>query len=163
MSKLLGFFKSPLGACLTLLSRLIVATVFAFAGWPKLLEPDAFAESILNYNLVSPNAASLIASFLPTLELTVAASLLSGVGARGASALAAGMLSMFSLAIGQAIFRGIDIDCGCFGDASSSSADWTGLVRNALLILLALVGMLGPATLLNTLGLLGLRSKSPRE
>ena len=52
---------------------------------------------------------------------------------RGAALATAGLLAVFTLAIAQAVARGISIDCGCFGGASGPLTAWTLLRDGALL------------------------------
>jgi hypothetical protein len=49
-------------------------------------------------------------------------------------------LVVFTFALASAIFRGLSIDCGCFGKAFSDTGTIYPLVRNVLL--LALVAFL---------------------
>ena len=144
MSSMRQFLASPLGSRVTWGCRIALGLVFAFAALPKLMDPDAFAEAIFNYGLVSADTASLLALWLPVLELTVAFSLVTGVAARGSALLSLGMLCAFSVAIGQAAIRGIDIDCGCFGSQVETKVSVTSLLRNAGLCLLAGIGAAGP-------------------
>lgn len=122
---------------LGLLLRLVVAAVFAAAAIPKLADPGSFAEAIQNYRLFPDAWAPVLASVVPVLELVTCLALLSPWAHRGGALVVAGMLVFFSAAIAQAIVRGIAIDCGCFGQATPSTADWTALVRNGLLLLAA--------------------------
>lgn len=122
-------------------ARAVLAAVFVWAGVPKLLEPTEFAEAIGNYRIVPDAWAGALAVFLPPLELIVAGALTLGVGKRGAALIAAGMLIVFAVAIGQTVVRGIDIDCGCFGTAQESEASWWGVVRNVALTSCALAVM----------------------
>ncbi|MGB0679039.1 MAG: MauE/DoxX family redox-associated membrane protein [Polyangiales bacterium] len=118
---------------LTWLCRLAVALVFIFAAVPKLLDPAAFAQSIDNYRLLPSAWAPYIALWVPPLELVIAAALLVGIGERGAASIAGLMLVVFAVGIAQAIVRGIDIDCGCFGKALESRASWLSVLRNVAL------------------------------
>jgi uncharacterized membrane protein YphA (DoxX/SURF4 family) len=122
------------------IARMTLAAVFLWAAIPKLGDPAAFAQAIDNYRLFPEAWIGPIAVVVPAVELTVAVALLLGLGARGASMVAAVMLLMFTATIAQAIGRGIDTDCGCFGTTTKTEAGWTSLVRNlALLAACALV------------------------
>ena len=129
---------------LVLLARAVVAGVFVWAAVPKLLDPAGFASDVANYHLLPESWAGATATIVPALELVIAVALLTGWGARGAALAALGMLLVFTIAIGQAMARGIDIDCGCFGEESSARADVGSLVRNVLLMAACLVALLGP-------------------
>jgi len=115
-------------------ARALVAGVFLFAGVPKLLDPASFAEAIENYQLLPREHVGWLAVVLPPLEIAIALALVTGVAKRGAALAAAGMLAVFAVAIGQAVVRGIDIDCGCFGAATEAAASWWSVARNVALI-----------------------------
>ncbi len=119
------------------LARAVLAGVFAFAGWPKLLDPSGFAAAIDNYHLLSESLVRVTAAGLPLLELTVAAALLWPRLARGASALAITLLIAFSGAMIQAMVRDIDLDCGCFGTSTELDVNGWSVVRNLGLCSLA--------------------------
>ena len=49
-----------------------------------------------------------------------------------ASLIIAFLMIVFIIAISSAIFRGLDIECGCYG--SATSADWTRIVEDFFLL-----------------------------
>jgi uncharacterized membrane protein YphA (DoxX/SURF4 family) len=106
------------------LCRLVLAAVFLFAAWPKLLDPAAFAKAIDNYRVTFPligkGYENLVAGFLPALEFVTAFGLLWNRTKRAATLLVMIMLVMFIILISQAVLRGLNIDCGCFGSGATS-------------------------------------------
>lgn len=134
MSALPVIAAQPAGRWLTLAARLAVAAVFVWAAVPKLLDPAAFAEDIGNYRLLPEMLVGPLAAVLPVLELVVAVALVAGVEAKGAALVAGAMLLGFTAAMGQAMARGIDIDCGCFGSASTTEVGWGPILRNSALL-----------------------------
>lgn len=123
--------------------RIALAGVLVWAAVPKLLDPTTFATDIANYRLVPESWAGPIAIMLPVLELVIGGALLAGLEARGAAIIAGVMLIVFSVAMGQAMARGIDLECGCFGTTAEAEVGWTSIVRNVLLV--ALAGMIAYA------------------
>lgn len=111
-----------------------LAAVFLFAGVPKLLDPAAFATSIDNYHMMPASWVGPLALFLPVLEIIAAICLLTGLWWRGATFLLVAMLAAFILGIAQAMVRGIEIDCGCFGAAAESELGAWSIARNLALI-----------------------------
>ncbi len=101
------------------LCRIVIAAVFLLAAVPKLLDPLDFAKAIANYRVVFPVIGQeytyAVAVFLPALEAVAALALFSNKWKRTASLIAGLMLLMFIVLIGQAVIRGLNIDCGCFG------------------------------------------------
>jgi hypothetical protein len=106
------------------LCRLVLAAVFLFAAYPKLLDPAAFAKAIDNYRIAFPIIGKgyifFVASFLPAVELIAALGLLWNRTKRGAAWLAALSLIIFIILISQAVARGLNIDCGCFGTGATA-------------------------------------------
>jgi uncharacterized membrane protein YphA (DoxX/SURF4 family) len=125
-------------------ARVALASVYLLAAIPKLGEPATFARDIDNYHLLPVEWAGIAAVVLPPLELVVAAALLVGVHARGAALVSAGMLTAFAAAMGQAIARGIDLDCGCFGSALAMHVSGWSILRNVVLAALSIPIVLGP-------------------
>ena len=118
------------------LLRFTLAGVFMFAGSAKFLRPLDFADSLETFRLFPVQMINLIAITLPPLEIVLGLLLLVGWRVRTA-AFGASLLSIgFCLALGQAAFRGIQIDCGCFGSADPwSQTTLSSLVRALFLFL----------------------------
>lgn len=114
--------------------RVAVAAVFVLAALPKLADPASFARDIDNYRMLPDVLVGPLAVALPVLELVVAAALLTGVHAAGAAVIAAGMLGAFAIGMAQAMARGIDLDCGCFGSAAEAQVSGLTIARNVVLI-----------------------------
>lgn len=132
------------GRAAVLCARALVAGVFVWAAIPKLLDPAQFAESIANYHLLPASMIGPLAAGLPVLEVVVALALLTGVHARGAALVAVALLVVFAGGMAQAILRGIDLDCGCFGAATRAQVTWWSVARNAGLSAAACIVLLGP-------------------
>ena len=106
------------------LFRLTLAAVLLYAAVPKLLDPAAFAKAIDNYRVAFPIIGKgyvyLVAGFLPALELVTAIGLFWTRTKRAASLLSIILMVMFTILITQAVVRGLNIDCGCFGSGATS-------------------------------------------
>src|SRR5687768_15119402 len=99
------------GRYVILALRLIVAAGFLWAAVPKIIEPGEFADAIANYHLLPPSWTGPLATILPFVEVAIGLALLSGVYAQGGALCATVLLVGFTAAMGQAMARGIDIDC----------------------------------------------------
>ncbi len=118
----------------TLLVRIALGLLFIFAGVTKALDPGEFAIEIQRYNLVPWTASVLVSVYLPWLEILAGALLILKRFDRGALLLITGLLFIFTLALASATFRGLNIDCGCFGKAFQATGTIFPLVRNILLL-----------------------------
>ncbi|MCA9602665.1 MAG: MauE/DoxX family redox-associated membrane protein [Polyangiales bacterium] len=119
------------------IARVVLAAVFVAAAVPKLSDLASFAADVRNYRMLPDAAAPWLATIVPCVELAIAAALLVDRWVRGAAVVAWGLLAAFSLAMGQALVRGINIDCGCFGSATATAVSWKTLLRNAALLAVA--------------------------
>ena len=119
----------------SLLLRLILGVLFVVAGVLKLRDPVRFALEISNYQLI-PAASGVMAAVLPMMEILagIALIVLPRAWRQASALLVLAMVFMFTVAVGSAYFRGINIDCGCFGGAEGPITGWT-LMRNFALLL----------------------------
>jgi putative oxidoreductase len=106
------------------LCRLVVAAVFLLAAVPKLLDHQSFAKAIINYRVALPligqNYVYAVAVFLPALEAVGAIALLFNRWKRAGALVCGSLLMLFIVLIAQAVLRGLNIDCGCFGAGAVS-------------------------------------------
>jgi uncharacterized membrane protein YphA (DoxX/SURF4 family) len=96
------------------LLRVALGTVFIVASLDKIQNPEAFATTIANYRLLPYTVINGVAIALPWLEVLTGSLLVLGVWIRAKTMIAWGLLLVFSIAISQALARGLDISCGCF-------------------------------------------------
>ncbi len=139
-----AFLDSPRGRIVLLALRVVVAGFFFASSITALQDPSELVESIGNYRMLPDSVIGPMAVGMPLLELLVGLALVSGVHARGASLVAAGMLVVFAIAMIQAIVRGIDLDCGCFGHVVETRVSWLTVLRNVALTIASLVVVMGP-------------------
>lgn len=107
---------------LTLVSRLVLGIVFLLAGMTKVGVPAAFTASINSYEMPLPEVlVQAMAYGLPLLELAVGLWLIVGLFTRLSATICAALMVVFLIALIQAMVRGLDPDCGCFGGASGNA------------------------------------------
>ncbi|MFZ1281830.1 MAG: MauE/DoxX family redox-associated membrane protein [Ignavibacteriaceae bacterium] len=107
--------KILLNKYLLFLIRVSLSIVFIYAGAEKISNPDDFALSISNYRLLPISLLNFFAIILPWIEIVAGILLLFGISVKENSAIILTMLSVFTIAIIISLFRGLNIDCGCFG------------------------------------------------
>ena len=101
---------------LSLIFRFILGVVFIYASYDKILDPLSFSDNIHNFHITdnivwTENLAALI---IPWLELIVGVFLIFGVFLEGATSITIGLYIFFIVILSQAVYRGIDVHCGCF-------------------------------------------------
>jgi thiol-disulfide isomerase/thioredoxin len=124
------------------LSQLLLALVFAVAAVAKLADLHSAGDAMEAFSLPARLApgASLV---LPIAELAIAFALLAATTARWAALAAVALLLVFSLAIGRVLRAGSAVDCNCFGALGRTAVGRGTLIRNLLLVALALAVVLG--------------------
>ena len=130
---MISFFKNKL---FLFILRIVIGAVFLYAGILKMLHPLEFADSIATFDLLPSELINLVALALPPFEILLGGLLLPG-GYRRQVAFSLWVLTvLFALFLIQAIVRGLEVDCGCFGsgEASAGSA-WVSLARDFALML----------------------------
>jgi len=131
------------------LARLVIGGYFIYTGIIKLEDPVLFLKQIKQYEMLPLDPAYFLngtAVILPWLELICGSALVLGVFVRGAGAMIALMLAVFTPAIflrALAIhntehtpFMQIAFDCGC---GTGEIIIWKKLLLNFLCFLVALV------------------------
>ena len=121
---------------LLLVARLLLAAVFAVAGFTKLADRAGTVESIANFGVPSLFARP-VAWLLPLWELACAAALIPSASARWAAGATFATLLVFIAAIAISLARGRRPDCHCFGQLHSAPVGWTTVARNAALAAVA--------------------------
>ena len=79
---------------------------------------------------------------LPWAELLVGVCLVGGIFVSGALLASIGMAVMFTFVLASALYRGLQISCGCFG-ANAEVISYFTLIRACIILLLAIVGYIG--------------------
>ncbi len=127
-------------AVLALAARLYLGTIFLLACWHKLIAPGAFAIDIATYQIMPLVLINPMAIILPWVELAAGIMLVIGFRTRAAALLVCGMMAMFLAAISIALFKGLNMSCGCFASqgAAEDPISWRTVVRDVGWLLLAL-------------------------
>ena len=121
----------------SLILRFVVGGVFIVAGILKVLQPGTFAADIGNYRLLPHEAINLLAITLPPIEIVAGGLLVLGFWKRASALLIAVLMAVFLVAIGQALARGLDVRCGCFGTVEARKVGLMALGQDAALLAMA--------------------------
>ena len=125
-------------------SQVVIGVVFLAAALAKIGDLETFASQIHNFRIVPVWSENLVAMTLPWVELIAGLCLVLGIRARGAGILTAILMVVFLVAVGQAVGRNLDIECGCFGTADATKVGIQKLLENAVLTMLATIASLVP-------------------
>jgi putative oxidoreductase len=136
-----GWFHHPY---VLLVFRLFLAAVFIYAAVQKVGRPNAFADEIHSYGVVSYGPPLyIVAVVLPWLELICGISLVTGIFVRGSALILLGLNAMFLVVIakktvdfvhGGTPFMKVYFDCGCGFGATFA---WKKLLEDAVYFLVA--------------------------
>ena len=103
-----------------LLLRLTFGGMLIYAAIDKILFPIEFARVVENYQVFGAVMSRWVAVWLPYLELATGLLLVCRFWPDAATLLNVVMMALFLIAVSQAYQRGLDISCGCFGNAGAS-------------------------------------------
>jgi putative oxidoreductase len=136
-----------------LILRLIVGGVFIVSAVAKIWNvqyshahgiqfshvPDltTFSQDVANYHVPPRALGNLVAITLPWIELLAGAQLVFGIWKRASALVITAMMVVFLIAIGQAVARGFNINCGCFGTVDARKVGVTALAEDAVLLAMA--------------------------
>lgn len=123
-------------------AQILIGIVFAVSGLAKIGDLQSFALQVHNFRMLPVWSENLAAMTLPWVELVAALSLLLAIRPRAGAGVAAALMAVFLVAVGVAIFRGLDIGCGCFGTADATRVGWVKMGENTGLFILSVLAYL---------------------
>ena len=87
--------------------------------------------------MIPEQLANLVAIILPWIEVVAGLCLMTGVWPRAAAWVATLLCLSFVAAVGQALVRDLNIQCGCFGSIDAGPIGLKKLGQSALLLAVA--------------------------
>lgn len=131
-------------------ARLVTGGVWLYAGAIKVGDPEASVTAVRAYQLLPRDLAETVGRVLPMLEIVVGACLVLGLLTRISGAVSALLQVAFIIGIASVWSRGIEINCGCFGDGgpnpnASDAYPWE-IARDVGLLALSLLLVFRPRT-----------------
>jgi uncharacterized membrane protein YphA (DoxX/SURF4 family) len=120
------------------IARFFLGGIFIYASYDKILNPEAFAKIVFNYQILPNNLVNLIAIILPWLEVIVGFCLIIGWWIPGAVVIVNLLMIVFISALMFNLSRGLDVHCGCFSiDASETAATWLSFLRDIFFLVVS--------------------------
>ncbi len=129
-------------ALLLRVCQVAIGLLFLASALAKIGDTGALATQVHNFRLVPLWSENLLGMILPWIELLCGLALVLGVRPRAGAWVALASLVVFTVAVGIAMARGLNFECGCFGTMSGTRVGWTKLAENLGMIVLAAVGSL---------------------
>jgi len=114
--------------------RLVVGGAFIAAGSMKIAAPAAFVISIDNFRLLPHAGLHPLAITLPWIEVLAGLLLVAGFWKRPSALVCVCLMTVFTGAVVQAMARGLNIDCGCYGTVGAQRVGWMKLAENLCLL-----------------------------
>ncbi|ETR74111.1 MAG: Methylamine utilization protein mauE [Candidatus Magnetoglobus multicellularis str. Araruama] len=110
--------------------------VLIWASIDKIISPAQFAEMVYHYKILPNVLVHPIAIYLPWLELITGIFLIIGFWERACLIIFNLLMFVFMLALISALFRGLDIHCGCFTvDPNAEKELVMSLIRDIILLI----------------------------
>ena len=149
---------TPLGVVITR-CEVALAGMFLYAAYQKLFNGEnaqpLFSKSVKAFEVLPDMAVPFVTSVTPWIEIVAAGLLLLGIWSRASAAVLSLLLVGFIALIAQALLRGLNVECGCFGDLSPFCPKKVGMcniVQNAIMLAAGLLITLTPRHLLARTG-----------
>ncbi|MBA3488490.1 MAG: DoxX family membrane protein [Longispora sp.] len=114
--------ESKIILALSTVARLLLAGTWLYAGGIKISDLGSSIRSVNAYELLPTSLAQIVGAALPMVEILLGLLLLAGLLTRPAAILSSIFLVLFIAGIISAWARGLDIDCGCFGNGGVLAA-----------------------------------------
>lgn len=108
---------------ISFIARFGMAAIWLWAGFSKLGNQMGVAQSVLAYEMFTPEVANFIALVLAPLEIAAGLMLLLGIFLRPTAKITAFVLALFTIGLIQAWVRGLAINCGCFSVNINDTGD----------------------------------------
>lgn len=120
---------------LAVICRLAFGGLFIYAALDKIVHPDQFARIVYNYHLLPGSLVNVFALILPMSELFAGVFIILGIFYAGSRNYLILLMIVFIVAIGVNMFRGINLECGCFSVSSKAKSVGIQLILRDLLFL----------------------------
>lgn len=119
---------------------LLLALVFARSSTAHVASPYAFLDAISGYQMLDRSSAVIVAAFVPFLQMALAVTLVFHWWPATSYALATFCFLIFLSVQAIAVYRGLDISCGCFGTAASVRVGRSTMIFTAICAVVSMFG-----------------------
>ena len=128
--------KTTVKSTIAIIIRLILGFLFLYASLDKIIYPSKFAEIIYNYRVLPVELVNICAILVPWIEVIIGVMLLIGIWVDASAFMLSSITFVFTFLIISAIFRGLNIECGCFSlDAEGSLVSWKRVIEDIFILI----------------------------
>lgn len=127
--------QSAFSSHITLLIRLFLAVVLLISGLLHAIQPYYFTFTLSAYQILPPNLLFVVAVTIAGIQVALALTLFYDHERMFPIIFSLGLFVSYAFAQASVIYRGMDIDCGCFGFSGATIDYWTLLVPVGLSLL----------------------------
>jgi uncharacterized membrane protein YphA (DoxX/SURF4 family) len=133
---------------------MVLGGLFIMAGFMKLGDHRGTYDAVNAFHLgFGEPVLQVLSRVVPWTELLTGVLLVLGLWARGAAVVSILMMGAFMAGIASVMWRGLDVNCGCFGKLKLFCGDqpmgWCHLIRNSVMacagLLILVMGPGAPA------------------
>jgi putative oxidoreductase len=118
-----------------LIFRLVLGATFIYASLDKIAHPEQFARIVYNYKILPQFLINIFAITLPWVEFIAGLFLILGIFTESASLLVSFLFIIFIIATSINLFRGVDLNCGCFSTDPAGKKEGASLLIKDLIFL----------------------------
>jgi putative oxidoreductase len=104
-------------------ARIYIGWIFIAASLHKIAHPADFALDIATYEILPLFLINIMALTLPWIEIASGVLIIVGFKSRACAWMICGMMIMFIIALGIALYHGLDMQCGCFASSAMEEGD----------------------------------------
>jgi len=117
--------------------RILLGAILIAASVDKIIQPEAFARIIVNYQILPHTLVNVTALTLPWLELILGLLLITGFWLPGAVLMSNLLLFTFYAALIYDTARGLNVHCGCFSTQAEGAPNMAWyLIRDGFFLIL---------------------------
>ena len=128
--------KTTVKSTIAIIIRIILGFLFLYASLDKIIYPSKFAEIIYNYRVLPVELVNICAILVPWIEVIIGVMLLIGIWVDASAFMLSSITFVFTFLIISAIFRGLNIECGCFSlDSEGSLVSWKRVIEDIFILI----------------------------
>ena len=115
----------------------VIAALFIYAGVVELSSLQDFSDNIASFDILPRSVINIFAVILPPFEVILGIGIIVGIKTRPALLGLTALAFIFLIALLSLIFRGISVDCGCFGSNHGLAAStWYAIGRDLIILII---------------------------